>query len=155
MAKPRLVAVLTLSLAGGCIQFEHGSTTDGGGGSPGTTTGEDEEPPPTVECDPLSQDCPDGQACSLSGDDFVCIEVFVDGAPGDPCQAAGECGPGLVCLPSVVLGSCDGSSCCSSLCEVSDTSAQCGSSSEVCSPVFAGEEVPPMWADYGVCRLPK
>ena len=78
MAKPRLVAVLALSLAGGCIQFEHGPTTDGGGSS----------------------------------------------------------------------------SCCSSLCEVSDTSAQCGSSSEVCAPVFDGDEVPPMWADYGVCRLP-
>jgi hypothetical protein len=153
MARPRLVAVLALLLGGGCIQFEHGPTTDGPG-EPGTTTGEDEEPPPVVDCDPLSQDCPGGQACSLVGGDFSCIEVFVDGAPGDPCQAAGECGPGLVCLPAGVLGGCDGSSCCSSLCEVSDSSAQCGSASEVCSPVFTGENVPPMYADYGVCRLP-
>ncbi|WAS95009.1 hypothetical protein [Nannocystis punicea] len=153
MARPRLVAALALLLAGGCIQFEHGPTTDGPGQA-GTTTGEDEEPPPVVDCDPLSQDCPDGQACSLVGGDFSCIEVFVDGGLGDPCQAAGECSPGLVCLPAGALGGCDGSSCCSPLCDVSDTGAQCGSASEVCAPVLTGDDVPPMYADYGVCRLP-
>ncbi|MDC0721748.1 hypothetical protein [Nannocystis bainbridge] len=153
MSRPRLVAALALLLAGGCIQFESGPTTDGPSG-PGTTTGDDEEPPPVVECDPLAQSCPDGQACSLVGGDFVCIEVAIAGAAGDACQGSGECGPGLVCLSAVALGDCEAGSCCSSLCEVSDTSAQCGSASEVCAPVFSGDNVPPMWADYGVCRLP-
>ncbi|MCY1060745.1 hypothetical protein [Nannocystis sp. SCPEA4] len=151
MAKPRLLVVLAL-LAAGCVQFEMGPMTTTDTADPPDSTGE-KEPEPEVACDPLAQDCPDIQACSLVDGDFNCIEVVTPGGAGDACQGVGECSAGFVCVSATALDGCDGASCCSSLCEVGDGSAQCGSPAETCMPVY-GADAPPMWADYGVCRLP-
>jgi hypothetical protein len=156
MAAPRLIACLALVLGGGCVQFERGPTTDTSDDeTPETSrTGEQEDPPPTVTCDPLAQDCPDGQACTLSGGGFTCFEVLVEGGDGDACLAAAECSAGLACVQMFALASCDASSCCSAYCDVNDAGAACADPAEVCGPVFTGDDVPPMWADYGVCQLP-
>jgi hypothetical protein len=146
----RLVALLALALAGGCIEFEHAPTSAGEPG-PGSTTGDDEPAPPMVQCDPLAQNCPDGQACALFYPDFMCIEVATPGLVGDPCGSAFECGPGLACSSGVYLASCDASSCCTSLCDLGDAGADC-IGAELCVPLY-GEGAPSTYADYGVCRL--
>jgi len=152
MAKQRVFAGLALLLFAGCVQFEMGPMTTTDTADPPDSTG-DKEPEPEVACDPLGQDCPDIQACSLVGGDFVCIDVVVEGGAGDVCLAAGECAAGFACVPAAALDDCEGASCCSPLCEVGDSAAQCGSGAEVCAPVF-GADAPPMWAEYGVCQLP-
>jgi hypothetical protein len=157
MADPRILIGLALALAAGCVEFERGPTSDTSQ-APATSgeTGEtgDELPGPSADCDPLRQDCPGDQACVPDSGGFSCIDVLTPGGVGDVCLVAAECGPGLACVASGALAACDGQGCCSSLCEVSDGGAQCASASEECGPIFTGEDVPPEWAEYGVCRLP-
>lgn len=147
-----------LALAAGCIEYDRGPTTDTSDDSPApadeTSETGDDEPPPPLACDPLAQDCPDGQACAPGSGGFNCIEVTTAGVVGDVCYVAAECGPGLACVAAGALAECDGPGCCSSLCEVGDAGAQCAGAAEECLPLFSGDNVPPDWADYGVCRLP-
>ena len=97
----RRLCLCLVALAGGCIEFErHDGTSATSAGEDGgdPTTG---APMPVVECDPLAQDCPEGQACALSSQQFACVTVSVDGAAGDACVAAGECGAGLACRSGI------------------------------------------------------
>lgn len=138
------------TLVFGCIQFEGGS--GGGSASDGATPEPPEPPPPAANCDPLAQDCPDGQACALFSNKFECVTVTVDGAEGDACVVAAECGPGLACIPGIYVPGCEGASCCASFCAVSDAGAECPEGA-VCSPALSGPDVPPALQDYGVCEL--
>lgn len=148
MSGPRPL-LLALALAGGCIEFEHPSTTDASEvpGSTGLPT------TPSVGCDPLSQDCPEGQACALLDPDFACIEVATWGLAGDACAAPSECGPGLACCPGLYLVGCDAGACCTSLCDVGDAGAECLGAGETCVALYSGPDVPPAYLSYGVCKL--
>jgi hypothetical protein len=149
----RLLACLVAPLLA-CIEFERptGETSEPPG-SP--TTGEDPPPPPKVNCDPLAQDCPDGEACTVADQEFVCLTVAVDGAAGDPCVVASECGVGLACCPASLLADCDAGNCCTPLCDVADAGADCPGAGESCTPIFTGPEVPLDIQNYGACKLPQ
>lgn len=149
----RLVALLVAPLlAGACIEFERGTDSSD---APEPTAGKDEPPPPPppqASCDPLAQDCPEGEACTLGDREFLCLAVAVDGAAGDPCVVASECGVGLACCPASLLADCDAGNCCTPLCDVTDAGADCPKG-EACTPVFSGPDVPVELQDYGACKL--
>lgn len=137
---------LVLVLATACVHFEDGTTATSATGGAGHNS------PPSADCDPLQQDCPDGQACVLLDRTLECVTVALDGAEGDPCQVPTECGPGLTCVPGVYVPGCEGLSCCASFCQVSDETPECPSGA-TCEPALTGDDVPAALQDYGVCKL--
>ncbi len=69
-------------------------------------------------CDPLVQDCADGEVCANAGEGFVCV---VDasgggGAFGESCEYANECAPGLACISVEYVPNCGNGGCCSPFC---------------------------------------
>lgn len=75
-----------------------------------------------LSCDPVAQDCPDGQGCYLvaARDEPICLEAGEDEADAS-CQAANCCAPGLTCVdetcrplcdPEGGEGSCEGEAAC-------------------------------------------
>lgn len=147
----RRLCLSLVALAPGCIEFERHdgtSATSAGEGGGDPTTG---APVPVVECDPLAQDCPEGQACALSSQQFVCVTVSIDGAAGDACVSAGECGAGLACCPSLLVPGCDSANCCVSLCDVGDGAAAGCPTGTACEPALSGD-VPAEYQAYGVCK---
>lgn len=103
------------------------------------------------DCDPIAQDCPEGQACYPIGDDFECAPDVSgrEGAPGDTCEFINVCDPGSACLPDVVPG-CGAASCCSPFCVVGRGDGPCLDGQECVSwwdPGFA----PPGEEHIGIC----
>lgn len=150
----RLVCLGLLALAAGCIEFEReeGTSATGADENGDPTTGGSA---PVVTCDPLIQDCAEGQACALFEQQFACIPVAVDGGVGDACITASECGAGLACCPSELVPGCDGQRCCASLCDVGDGDGAGCPAGTACEPVFSGPNVPVEYQDYGVCKASK
>jgi hypothetical protein len=114
------------------------------------------------KCDPLGQDCSDGQGCYASSDGFVCIPDASGpdgGSYGDPCEYVNVCNPGLFCAAAAAVPGCQGSQgCCSEFCDLSSPDA-----AAVCSGVGGGQEcvawyedgqVPPGYDDVGACAIP-
>jgi hypothetical protein len=109
-------------------------------------------------CDPLAQDCGDGQACTPDGGDF--FQCMPDasgelGAYGDPCEFLNACDPGLACLgPSAVPG-CEGAGCCSPWCDVTQPNTCPGAAEgQECQPWYEPGDALPGLEDIGVCALP-
>ncbi|MCB9566138.1 MAG: hypothetical protein H6710_02795 [Myxococcales bacterium] len=96
-----------------------GSTSAGSAsasaGSSGSSTGAVFIVPPdggVGQCDPLAQDCPEGQKCTavspMEGEPWgvnVCVDVMGDGQVGDPCDVMNgkytgldNCAEGFICL---------------------------------------------------------
>lgn len=111
-------------------------------------------------CDPLLQDCVEGQACYPVNQDFACApDVSAEnGAYGDACEFINVCDPGLFCLGATALPNCVGSGCCSPACDVTEAraDAQCSDahSQLECLPWYGEEEAPPGYDHVGVCALP-
>ncbi len=110
-------------------------------------------------CDPLIQDCPEGQSCLLNWKDFACI-LDASGDSGqinDPCQFANACDRGLVCLDSATASeACDPriDGCCQPYCKLPDT--PCPNPDQQCVPFFdPDDEIPPGSEDVGICAIPK
>ncbi len=107
-------------------------------------------------CDPLVQDCPDGQGCFQGpASDFICFKVSADsgeGGPGDECAFVNQCQAGNICLAPDAVQDCDPgfAGCCSPICEIGGGDV-CGSM-EDCVAVF--DPPVPGYADVGVCTLP-
>ena len=108
-------------------------------------------------CDPILQDCPDGQGCYPINDSFVCApDVSGDqGAVGDPCEFINTCDLGNACISADAYGSgCVGvPSCCGQLCDVDDPPV-CAELDQECVPWYE-EGTAPMGLDHvGVCSVP-
>ncbi|MEM6992025.1 MAG: hypothetical protein AAF721_16060 [Myxococcota bacterium] len=75
-------------------------------------------------CNPLADECPEGQACYPVGDTMVCAPdvTGMSGAPGDPCEFINVCDLGTYCAPPDAVPGCVGGGCCSPFCEVGDDS---------------------------------
>jgi hypothetical protein len=72
-------------------------------------------------CNPLAQDCAEGEGCYPVYDGFGCRADASgeDGAAGDPCEFVGACDPGMFCADADALPGCEGSSgCCTPYCEL-------------------------------------
>jgi hypothetical protein len=106
-------------------------------------------------CDPLLQDCVDGDGCYLTNDEFLCQPVFgVPAGHGEPCTFVDSCEVGLQCTDGVNVVGCAGLSCCTEFCdlEAADPNAPCSAAAdgEVCTVLLDGGEFP----NVGICRLP-
>ncbi len=110
------------------------------------------------ECDPLAQDCGEGQGCYPTSETFSCVPDAggADGALGDECEFLNVCDPGLVCGAPEWVPGCRGAGCCTLLCNVLEENA--------CALAFDGAECIPWYEDggepgcsvgeVGVCMLP-
>ncbi len=110
-------------------------------------------------CDPLLQDCPEGQACYGIAEVFTCVPDASGemGVYGDPCEYINVCDPGLFCANADAVPSCSGSiGCCSEFCDLED-----GSGDAQCSGAPGGQACVP-WTDdpapglevVGACVIP-
>jgi hypothetical protein len=109
-------------------------------------------------CDPLLQDCPEGQACYNSGgSDFVCFKESAmpgEGLPGDECTYVNQCQKGSFCANAASLADCSADTgCCTPYCPISGGNGPCNPGEE-CVGFFAEGEAPPGYEDVGVCALP-
>jgi hypothetical protein len=114
-------------------------------------------------CDPIVQDCMDGQACYPVQDTWNCAPDASgeSGVYGDPCEYINVCDPGYICLDAstVPLETCDGSTgCCTAICDLSDPmgDAQCDGSEEgqLCIAWYEAGAAPPGYETVGACALP-
>ncbi|MCX4241144.1 ribulose phosphate epimerase [Paraliomyxa miuraensis] len=113
------------------------------------------------QCQPVEQDCPDGQACYPIQDRWSCApDASGDmGAYGDPCEFINVCDPGLVCLSTEAAPPglpCEGAfGCCLEVCALSLGDAQCSgvAEGEICQPWYEEEATPFGYDDVGVCAL--
>lgn len=107
-------------------------------------------------CDPLTQDCAEGQACYPFQDGFVCAPDASagDGVFGDPCEFLNACDEGLFCADANTVPGCAGSiGCCSEFCELPD--GACMGAGQTCEPAFEEGMVPPGYENVGLCLLPQ
>jgi hypothetical protein len=112
-------------------------------------------------CDPLLQECDDGEACYGIIDGYVCApDVSGEmGAFGDPCEAINVCDPGLECMPAAGVPDCPGAmGCCTEFCDLSNPNAsdECAGSSggQMCLGAFEQGDAPPGYEDVGYCLVP-
>jgi hypothetical protein len=114
-------------------------------------------------CDPLLQDCPEGQGCYPIGPGWSCAPNAPEvGDYGCPCEFINVCNPGLVCLDAAAVPSglpCEGATgCCTELCDLSDPTGdeQCAGvlGGQVCQPWYEQGAALPGDEDVGVCAVP-
>jgi hypothetical protein len=105
-------------------------------------------------CDPILQDCNEGQACFWANNGFNCIFTTQDISPGEPCGFINDCAGGLVCLDAEVFPSCAGAACCSPWCQLGAGDLPCEVlPGTTCVPFFEQGTAPPGYEHIGVCML--
>lgn len=108
-------------------------------------------------CDPIVQDCREGQACYGVGDGFICLPDASGshGAPGDSCAFLVACDPGSGCIAGKHVPGCHhGLACCSRFCDVRKAAPPC-LSGQSCVPFFAEGDAPYRYAFVGICGVPQ
>lgn len=108
-------------------------------------------------CDPIAQDCGEGQACYASSEGFTCAPDASgrSGAPGDPCEFLNVCDQGTMCASQDAIPGCEGTGCCTPFCIVGDDTPCAAIPGTVCGPLF--EDPPPgecFPTNVGVCVSP-
>lgn len=112
-----------------------------------------------ASCDPLVQDCPEGQGCyNSAGDTFVCFKESAmpgEGGPGSECMFINQCTAGSFCASVEAVANCPmgASGCCTPYCPVSGGDAPC-QMGESCVAFFEMGMAPPGYEDVGVCVIP-
>lgn len=104
-----------------------------------------------AECDPLSQDCPAGDACYVMQEGTACV-VDASGEQGaelDVCEFVNVCDPGLQCVAADAVPGCAGGACCTPFCDINGAGEEC--SFGTCNPIFEPGEAPPGLESTGVC----
>ena len=110
-------------------------------------------------CDPLAQDCPNGDLCIAEpqGDGFLCV-LDASGDEGqafDPCEYANACDAGLLCVDPALAAECDPSmlGCCLPLCDL--TAPVCPGPDLECLPWYEPGMAPEPFKNVGLCGLPQ
>jgi hypothetical protein len=111
-------------------------------------------------CDPLVQDCGEGQGCwPTTQGAFHCVYFAQsEGVHGYPCtNSFWDCDPGLACIePERVPGCTGANGCCASFCDTADHGACANYEGTTCVPWFGPGESPPCITEtLGVCALPE
>lgn len=109
------------------------------------------------QCDPLLQDCSDGEACYPVNDHFACAPDASgeDGAAGDPCEFINACAPGNMCLGAAAWPGCTGSAgCCTPVCDLEAVGEECPGEGQMCEAWYEEGAAPPGTEAVGVCALP-
>lgn len=106
-------------------------------------------------CDPLVQDCGDGDGCYWTVDNFNCVVTTLDIPTGEPCGFINDCAPGNLCTDTAVLPECEDAACCTSYCDLQLGDAECAAQpGTACVAFFEQGMVPSEYANVGVCVLP-
>ena len=112
-------------------------------------------------CDPLAQDCTNGQNCYPIDDGFACAPDAggEQGAYGEGCEFLNVCDAGLFCANPDAVPDCAGAAgCCSEFCDLSaaDPDAACSGAAggQVCTPWYEEGQSPPGYEDVGACAIP-
>lgn len=111
------------------------------------------------KCDPLLQDCPDGDAClpnQVDPNSFICV-FDASGETGkafDMCEFANACDTGLICVVPSLATECDpqAGGCCLPFCDTEAPS--CPGAGQECLPWYEPDQAPPGYEKLGVCGLP-
>ena len=113
-------------------------------------------------CDPISQNCADGEACYPSENGFVCAPDASGpdlGGYGDACEFTNACDPSLLCIGAQSVPGCESASCCTHFCDLSDAepSANCGgvAQGQECVSAFPEGQELPGYEDVGFCTIPE
>jgi hypothetical protein len=112
-------------------------------------------------CDPLLQDCNEGEACYPTVDAFSCVPDAggETGMFGDNCEYLNVCDPGLFCAVPDGVPECAGSiGCCSSFCDLTDpdATASCpgAAGGQECVAWYEDGQAPPGYEAVGACLIP-
>ena len=101
-------------------------------------------------CDPVAQDCPEGQGCYLHGGELLCVPDFSD--PSDePCDFLAQCPSGSECVAAELVPECAGTACCADYCSLSNP--VCEQPGTECVPLF--DDPPAGYEDVGLCVIPE
>ena len=104
-------------------------------------------------CNPLGDECPEGELCIFFNTEFQCFPSTGDGTgvAGAACDTATFCNEGLACIQSVFFTSCDGDACCAPHCDLSLAEDPCPAG-QVCDPWFEGQmDIDACYMNSGVC----
>ena len=109
-------------------------------------------------CDPLGQDCDNGQACYPIDNTFVCAPDASGGAgmAGEPCSTINACSAGTACIsPDAYGAACPAGSpgCCTPYCEIGEP-ADCPEDYQFCDAWFDKGTAPDGFETVGVCSAP-
>jgi len=110
------------------------------------------------DCDPLLQDCLNGDLCLSSPEGFICAPDAsgVEGQVNDPCEFTNSCDPGLVCRDTATASSAcqqGPTGCCTPYCKF--PGAPCPNPDQACVQWFDPMmPIPPGDEDIGVCAIP-
>jgi len=117
------------------------------------------------KCDPLVQNCGDGEGCfmdalMLGSEGFVCmprVENTADGGGeyGELCIAASNCKPGFSCIWPENLPDCPYIYCCSPWCNIQNGDDDClAFDSELnCVPWYEEGQETPGYENVGICGI--
>jgi len=94
-----------------------------------------------LSCDPVAQDCSDGQACYPWLDAFGCIPDASgrQGGIGEPCEFTNGCSVGTICVDQAQVPDCGGFGCCVPTCSVGGE--------DPCPSLLPGTECVPWFED--------
>jgi hypothetical protein len=111
-----------------------------------------------LTCDPLSQNCPAGQACygDQSLPDFICFVPDPKDSPGTEnafCAYTNQCLAGFHCVDPATAVNCDpgADGCCTPFCDITEDPGPC-EDGESCVAFY--EDPPPQYMDVGICVIP-
>jgi hypothetical protein len=111
------------------------------------------------DCDPIAQDCAEGQACYPIDDRFACSPDAAGsaGGIGEPCEFLNDCRGGSFCAGAERVPGCEGTGCCTPYCDV-DLADVCDAmiAGTVCMPWYEPGRGPDGCATgtLGACALP-
>jgi hypothetical protein len=106
-------------------------------------------------CDPITQDCFNGEGCYWGDSSFSCVSTQGPGiADGEPCSYINDCTPSSMCTTAEVLPACNGAACCSPFCNLELGDVQCEARPRtMCLPLFEQGMAPLGEDQLGVCIL--
>lgn len=90
-------------------------------------------------CDPLAQDCDDGEGCYGYGDTFLCAPDASQQAGPAACEYINGCEPGYACVSGEALPACDAPGCCSPFCSTGLP--------DTCASIQPGTQCLPWWEE--------
>jgi len=113
-------------------------------------------------CDPLLQDCPDGDLCMPDTGGYSSAGYFScgfnasgeSGFYGDACEFANDCAPGLFCLNAKYIEGCKAGACCTPWCDTSKP-LMCPGDTQECIPWYEGEDALEEYENLGICGIPQ
>ena len=111
-------------------------------------------------CDPLAQDCDNGNLCIPSNSEagYVCVLDASGGMGpyGTPCMYANSCNAGLLCITPEAVPEPDcasASGCCSPYCDL-DAANACPGTGQQCEALYEEGMAPPGYENVGICAVP-